>query len=968
MTDDNTNSVTTDSASTKQKKSSQQNPAVLKVTGRTHAELLDAAKRYHANNIVTIPLKMIDYRWNDEKKKYKKIYYFCADYPTTTLDNCLQRFANPYTYAKDDEGRRTRKKNFFVPDGLAILYGSRSGLFGFDVDDVPTFTSWLDGKGQKLETALQHSGGNGLHYMFQYQPRLHIFDRSEQKLTIDGQSMDVDIRSGDKFALIAAPTRYQDATGQHVFEYRWEPDRSVFDKEAVRPVPDWFFETLVAGQGAKRPKKATKVIGKQKAGQTQAAGVDSSPIDVAAIGRFLYACFPDIVSTPGIVDRAEANANGYIYVGLSTTQCLFRDKAHATQHPYILMYHDHVVYRCHDSECRDKDDIKKPYPGVAEYPPPIAELRSRNLADSTFGDLEAHTEDAELGRLLEESLDGGSTTSLTRVAFYLLKGKVLCMHRDQWYDFQGHIWHPIAGAPGLRILSCLEGEYKKLVSRYEEWPVQTDAIRKKALMARKILHKKVLEGTWRNKCGDELAEMFELYAREHDILLDNRTFLKAFRNGVYDLETDTFRHGAPDDYLTKHLPYDLPSEDDSEKVAFLNARLQEIMPDPDQLRYLLFSLCTCLVQLNQEELIYIWKGIGRNGKGLLKDLMVLVLGLTIYCQTPQATLLTSARPNSHQASSNLQDISGMCANFLSEPDDGKQIKTALLRQITGNDKSRVRRNYGNEETFDPTATTILLCNDLPVCDSDVSAVWDRYRILVFVAYFCDNPDPNVPTQVKIDRTLKEKLPLYAPQFMRMLMAVYKEYRENGYTLPPQTPQMLKELKVAKGETNPVRVFVEECVKKTSKAADEMPIKTLKEVWDAWTDDHTMTTEKLSKRLVKLGFVRAATKKRFNNEKNAVHYLTGVQLTDYAADLIRDENAGAHRNDPAPAMFGLKRKTGHNDVTGAPKPAEQTADVVVHEPVYAFDHDAEAAILTAEEERQVAAALEASVTGSNDPVI
>ncbi|KAJ3034973.1 hypothetical protein HDV00_004514 [Rhizophlyctis rosea] len=592
-----------------------------------------------------------------------------------------------------------------------------------------------------------------------------------------------------------------------------------------------------------------------------------------------------LVADPGEISEVRRN-KGSLYVSVVGKKCVFREQPHQSNHPFILMYSDHVTFHCHDPECKQAsaEGFNVSYPSVAEWPSVLTELResaeNRQLQVDDI-DYDADYEDKELGKLLQDSVDSGSTTLLARVAFRKMKGRVICLHRKEWYQFQRHIWQALAGIPGLLILSCLEEEFLKIVTRYENHLVLTDTIKKKHRSAQRILNSMIREPAWRKRCGEELSEMFEVHAREQNLLLDNRPFLKAFRNGVYDLETDTFRPGKPDDYLTKQLPYDLPLEDDPVKVEFLNRRLCEIQPNPDQRFYLLFALATGLEQLNREEVIYIWKGIGRNGKGLLKDLMVLVLGQMIYCCTPQASLLTSNRPNSHQASSDLADISNMCSIFVSEPEENQLIKTNILRQITGNDTMLVRRNYGNEETFNPTGATNLLCNDIPNCDADVSAVWDRYRIIVFGSYFCDHPNPNNPWEFKIDRSLKEKLPTYAPQFMRMLIGVYREYRLAGHTMPPQTPQMLCELRQAKHGTNPVRGFAEEFLESTNNADNVIPLKTLRDLYEESTDDSTMRVETFSKRLVKLGWKRGEGKRRFPGEQHPLHFICKVRLRQEA---------------------------------------------------------------------------------------
>ncbi|KAJ3281226.1 hypothetical protein HK104_000133 [Borealophlyctis nickersoniae] len=179
------------------------------------------------------------------------------------------------------------------------------------------------------------------------------------------------------------------------------------------------------------------------------------------------------------------------------------------------------------------------------------------------------------------------------------------------------------------------------------------------------------------------------------------------------------------------------------------------------------------------------------------------------CKLPKPTILTTKRCQSSQANPEFVDLKGSRAVFCSELCEGEKIKSATLREITGNDRTRQRGLYGSQETIRPVFSLFLFCNSRPAMDApDTDAIWDRERSVHFRTKFVDSL--RLPHERLIDRELKTRLKSYAPHLMLKLLRFYTEYRENGYRLdPPQ--QVLDASKTYQMENNPVEKFFEEQV-------------------------------------------------------------------------------------------------------------------------------------------------------------
>ncbi|KAJ3050605.1 hypothetical protein HK097_008410, partial [Rhizophlyctis rosea] len=410
--------------------------------------------------------------------------------------------------------------------------------------------------------------------------------------------------------------------------------------------------------------------------------------------------------------------------------------------------------------------------------------------------------------LMEESFDG-STFTMARLACHLTKGMIICQRRSDWYQFGPHVWRPLAGPPGNLVAEILEKEYAKLLAFAEELPIRTDMVKERIKTLKNLISKQVRNNGWRVGLMKEMEEILEEPCRH--IKFDVHPFKLAFRNGVYELRTGTFRNGLPEDYLSKCLTYDLPSETDEEKRAFIEARVAEIMPYEDDRFYLNMALCTALERCNVHELLFIFSGIGRNGKGLIKDFMLESLDQDVYCKAPPAELLTCNRPASYAASPDLVDLIGATAIFFSEPIAKQEIKTSTVKGIIGNDSTRHRQNYGEQGTVKPTYTTFLLCNTIPNMDADKWNIWPKVRVIDFPSRFLTQPGPSDPLQFPVDPTLKLQIPDLAPHWMLYLLDQYKVYASRNYTLPDPTVRMKGKLAEYQKSTNILWQFAEDCI-------------------------------------------------------------------------------------------------------------------------------------------------------------
>ena len=310
----------------------------------------------------------------------------------------------------------------------------------------------------------------------------------------------------------------------------------------------------------------------------------------------------------------------------------------------------------------------------------------------------------------------------------------------------------------------------------------------------------------------QAATSYTLEDRNFENRLDANKDLLGFVGGVFDLAQHVYRPAESTDYVTLSTGYALPDKVDEHVREEIMRFITSIMPNEEQVRYLLMWLASCLDGHNREEIFTVAIGIGRNGKGVLRDLMKFTLGE--YAHDIQASMLTAERPSSSSPCPDLLHIKGKRFVAASEPEKGATINAGFLKFFTGNDPITGRFCHSNDNLeFYPQHSTFLLCNSLPFLDSSDNGAWTRSRILEFKYTF--KKTPVAENERPIDDELKRRVKNWGPQFMLLLLEYYKIYRKEG--LIP-TPDVIAHTAEKRRDNDVVQNWIEENIERTENGA------------------------------------------------------------------------------------------------------------------------------------------------------
>jgi phage/plasmid-associated DNA primase len=286
-----------------------------------------------------------------------------------------------------------------------------------------------------------------------------------------------------------------------------------------------------------------------------------------------------------------------------------------------------------------------------------------------------------------------------------------------WYQFENHKWKKLDDGVFLRqkISEEIMEKYKNIGSdAYNKSMNNADKAERTTLETRSKLVQKLVQNLksapYKNNIMREANEVF--YDENFKEKLDTNAYLIAFMNGVYDLKTNVFRNGIPDDYLSKCLPINYKEfEDGDEKVHDVYSFLEKIFPDKSVRTYFMDMSSDVFVGGNHQKVVLFWTGEGDNGKSVTQGIFEKMLGvLAIKLST---TLITGKKTSTGSANPELARAGGGVRwAVLEEPDGDEQINIGTLKALSGNDSYWARDLFekGSEsKEISPLFKLIFIC-------------------------------------------------------------------------------------------------------------------------------------------------------------------------------------------------------------------------------------------------------------------
>jgi len=253
----------------------------------------------------------------------------------------------------------------------------------------------------------------------------------------------------------------------------------------------------------------------------------------------------------------------------------------------------------------------------------------------------------------------------------------------------------------------------------------------------------------------KIIEMLKprLYWANLPNVMDSYKDVIGTENGILHLDLESanpkpnFITGYSKYYITKwvrarYIPYD----PDNEYVVLWRKIYSDIFVEPDVCQFIWYMLSTGLDQIAK-----VWKILqivagGSNGKSVALDNPLFVLNTYAVKLRPE---LITARNKPGAADENLMDIKGWNLGIITETNEGDELVSSRIKELTEYEK-RSRGLYAKNESFQ-TNITILLASNFPLVIDGDGGVERRMLYTIAKSVFRADPDPENPYEKLVNR-------------------------------------------------------------------------------------------------------------------------------------------------------------------------------------------------------------------------
>ncbi|HVU63063.1 MAG TPA: phage/plasmid primase, P4 family [Phycisphaerales bacterium] len=264
-------------------------------------------------------------------------------------------------------------------------------------------------------------------------------------------------------------------------------------------------------------------------------------------------------------------------------------------------------------------------------------------------------------------------------------------------------------------------------------------------------------------------------ARSHPDLLvrvadmDSDPHLFNVLNGTVDLRTGELRPHEQSDLITRLAPVEF---DPTAACPLFERFLRRIFAnDREVIEFLQRWHGHCLTGDISEQYLPIYFGTGANGKSVLLDTTIRVMG-EYACPAPPHLLVGDGR---HEHPTEIADLMGRRLVVASETEDGSMLKLQMVKRLTGDQFLKGRFMRQDYFTFLRTHKLVLVTNNRPRVREDSEGVWRRLRLIPFGV--------TIP-EAERDTKLGDKLVAESSGFLNWMIAGCLAWRDQGLAEVP----------------------------------------------------------------------------------------------------------------------------------------------------------------------------------------
>ena len=466
---------------------------------------------------------------------------------------------------------------------------------------------------------------------------------------------------------------------------------------------------------------------------------------------------------------------------------------------------------------------------------------------------------------------------------------LLHLVRQEIVENQSHILGDIDNARYFK--SMFEGEFLYCHSNHKwlrftgmrwEWCLKGEEIGAAKLIAKSLIEKAgelfkidptgAMSKAWQahaknTRNSGRILAMLELTASEPGMSianvseLDSQPMLLGVRNGVLDLKQMILLSSDPTLLISRQVNAEYNPA--ASCPLWLNFLRETFLDDQDLIDYVQKALGYSLTGDVSEELLHFCFGHGKNGKSVMANVIVNIMG--DYVQTANFDLLALKESG---ATNDIARLAGARLVMANETRENQRLDDQKLKALVSTEKITARFMYGEFFEFWPQFKIWLRGNYKPIITDSSEGAWRRIRLLPF--------ENKIPPE-KTDYMLEQKLLAEKEGILAWMVDGCHRWQKERLKPPKRVEDASR---VYREDSDMLGEFLEDCCLTGAGFQEgQKPVYWAYKYWCLKNGTHYLAQKSFSRQLGSRGIDTQRTK----SQGDVVRFYLGLSLTKELQD-------------------------------------------------------------------------------------
>jgi len=325
-----------------------------------------------------------------------------------------------------------------------------------------------------------------------------------------------------------------------------------------------------------------------------------------------------------------------------------------------------------------------------------------------------------------------------------------CEPMAKWYVWTGQHWDSDDQSGVMNLGQQVAAQLHGLIDDESLNIAPPYPLEKWELAERKRKRDKLKSWVSRSERTAGIKEMVEFASWQKQIQvhpdeLDKDDFLINTPSGVVDIRTLEVRNHDPSLHQTFTTP--VPYNPDSKCPRWVEFVRWAMGGDEELVAFLQRAGGYSLTGSAREQVFFFCYGMGGNGKSTFLDALLELAGG--YGRACSFDLFLSGPQQQSGPTPELLQLKGARMTYASEPEEGRALKEALIKRVTGGERMVARGLWSAPIEFYPKFSLWISANHKPQIKGTDEGIWRRPLLIPWDQSLTDEEkDPTLPAKLK----------------------------------------------------------------------------------------------------------------------------------------------------------------------------------------------------------------------------